>query len=39
MFTIPIQENSGKELPAIEIGRASAFRARIVGVAGDYDGA
>lgn len=36
MFTIPIQENSGKELPAVEVGRASAFRARIVGVESDY---
>lgn len=37
MFTIPINEGSSVALPAAEVGRASAFRALIVGVSGDLE--
>ena len=37
MFVIPINEGSTVPLPAAEVGRASAFRALLVGVPGDLE--
>ena len=37
MFTIPIKEGSPFPLPAAEVGRASAFRALLVGVPADLE--
>lgn len=37
MFTIPINEGSRTSLPAAEVGRASAFRALLVGVPGELE--
>ena len=37
MLTIPIKEGSPLSLPAAEVGRASAFRALLVGVSADLE--
>ena len=37
MFVIPINEGSTVPLPAADVGRASAFRALLVGVPGDLE--
>ena len=37
MFVIPIKEGSTVALPSAEVGRASAFRALLVGVPGDLE--
>lgn len=37
MTTIPVKEGSPVALPSVEVGRASVFRARVVGVPADLE--